>query len=67
MMGLPQEQANEGKAFPCHFIVVGAGFGGLTAAIELKRKGFSVEIVEAAPEMTTIGWAAPSLYIRRYT
>lgn len=65
-MGLKQEQGTEGQAPPGHFIVVGAGFGGLTAAIELKRRGFSVLLVETAPEMTTIGWAAPSLYTRRH-
>ncbi|OQV00113.1 FAD binding domain-containing protein [Cladophialophora immunda] len=36
-------------------LVVGAGYGGLATAIELKRKGFDVEIVEAAKQLTTQG------------
>lgn len=38
-----------------HFIVVGAGFGGLTAAIELERRGYSVEVLESAQELTKKG------------
>ncbi|KAF4304522.1 hypothetical protein GTA08_BOTSDO07409 [Botryosphaeria dothidea] len=38
-----------------HFIIVGAGYVGLTAAIELTLKGFRVEVFEAAKEFTTAG------------
>ena len=36
-------------------IVVGAGIGGLTAAIALRRKGIDVEIHERAAELTDVG------------
>jgi 2-polyprenyl-6-methoxyphenol hydroxylase-like FAD-dependent oxidoreductase len=36
-------------------IVVGAGFGGLTAAIECHRQGHDVEIYESFPELKTLG------------
>ncbi|KAH7110711.1 hypothetical protein EDB81DRAFT_831495 [Dactylonectria macrodidyma] len=36
-------------------LVVGAGYAGLATAIELKRKGFEVEVIEAARELTTQG------------
>ncbi len=35
--------------------IIGAGIGGLTAAIALKRKGFEVEIYEAAPKFKKAG------------
>jgi 2-polyprenyl-6-methoxyphenol hydroxylase-like FAD-dependent oxidoreductase len=37
--------------------VVGAGIGGLTAAVALRAKGIDVEIYEAAPEQRTTGTA----------
>ncbi|KAI9694764.1 MAG: hypothetical protein M1822_000380 [Bathelium mastoideum] len=36
-------------------IIVGAGFGGLTAAIECHRQGHDVEIYEAFPELKVLG------------
>jgi len=36
-------------------IVVGAGFGGLTAAIECFHQGHDVEIYESFPELKTLG------------
>ncbi|KAK5062718.1 hypothetical protein LTR84_004792 [Exophiala bonariae] len=36
-------------------IVVGAGFGGLTAAIECHRQGHDVEIYESFPELKPLG------------
>lgn len=36
-------------------IVVGAGFGGLTAAIECHRQGHDVEVYEAFPELKILG------------
>ncbi|KAM5347557.1 hypothetical protein ACJ41O_007381 [Fusarium nematophilum] len=41
-----------------HFLIIGAGFAGLGTAIELKRKGFSVEVIEAAPQLSAIGSSA---------
>lgn len=37
------------------YIIVGAGYGGLATALELNRKGFEVEIFEAAKELTAQG------------
>lgn len=36
-------------------IVVGAGFGGLTAAVECHRQGHDVEVYEAFPELKILG------------
>ncbi|KAJ5668922.1 hypothetical protein N7462_009992 [Penicillium macrosclerotiorum] len=36
-------------------VVVGAGFGGLTAAIECHRQGHTVEIYESFPELKSLG------------
>ncbi|EXJ75071.1 uncharacterized protein A1O5_01767 [Cladophialophora psammophila CBS 110553] len=38
-----------------HFLIIGGGFAGLATAIELKRKGFSAEVFETAPELSLIG------------
>jgi 2-polyprenyl-6-methoxyphenol hydroxylase-like FAD-dependent oxidoreductase len=38
-----------------HVAVVGAGIGGLTAAIALTRKGVRVEVLERARALTTVG------------
>jgi 2-polyprenyl-6-methoxyphenol hydroxylase-like FAD-dependent oxidoreductase len=38
-----------------HVIIVGAGFAGLTAAIECHRKGHSVLILESFPELKILG------------
>src|SRR5690348_13253846 len=35
--------------------IVGAGIGGLTAAIALARKGVEVEVLEQAPALTVVG------------
>jgi len=35
--------------------VVGAGLGGLTAAVALRRAGFAVDVYEQAPELTEVG------------
>jgi 2-polyprenyl-6-methoxyphenol hydroxylase-like FAD-dependent oxidoreductase len=36
-------------------LIVGAGIGGLTAAIALRRKGLEVEVYERAAELTDVG------------
>lgn len=38
-----------------HVIIVGAGFAGLTAAIECHRKGHSVLLLESFPELKILG------------
>ncbi|KAH6955727.1 hypothetical protein BKA56DRAFT_706811 [Ilyonectria sp. MPI-CAGE-AT-0026] len=37
------------------YLVIGAGYAGLAVAIELRSKGFEVEVIEAVPELTTQG------------
>ncbi len=44
-----------GAANRGHYIIIGAGFGGLTTAIELRRKGISVQVIEAANKLTLQG------------
>jgi salicylate hydroxylase len=38
-----------------HISVVGAGIGGLAAAVSLHRAGFAVDVYEQAPELTEVG------------
>jgi len=40
---------------PLRIAVVGAGLGGLTAAVALRRAGFDVQVYEQAPELTEVG------------
>jgi salicylate hydroxylase len=40
---------------PLKIAVIGAGIGGLTAALSLRRAGFDVEVYEQAPELTEVG------------
>src|SRR5437762_1863076 len=40
---------------PLRIAVVGAGLGGLTAAVALHQAGFDVEVYEQAPELTEVG------------
>ena len=40
---------------PLRIAVIGAGIGGLTAALSLRQRGFAVEVYEQAPELTHIG------------
>jgi salicylate hydroxylase len=40
---------------PLNIAVVGAGIGGLSAAVALYRAGFAVEVYEQAPELTEVG------------
>jgi monoamine oxidase len=36
-------------------LVVGAGLGGMVAAIELKRQGHNVSIIESKPKLEGLG------------
>ena len=38
-----------------HVVIVGAGFGGLTAAIECHLKGHRVTVLERAPDWRNLG------------
>lgn len=38
-----------------NIVILGGGIGGLTLAIALQRKGFSVKVYEAAPEIRPLG------------
>jgi len=40
---------------PLKIAVIGAGIGGLTAALSLRQAGFEVDIYEQAPELTEVG------------
>jgi 2-polyprenyl-6-methoxyphenol hydroxylase-like FAD-dependent oxidoreductase len=44
-----------------NIIVVGAGYGGLSAAIELTKKGCKVRVFEAAKKLTNQGSSISSL------
>lgn len=39
----------------CHVIIVGAGIGGLTAALSLQRHGFRVSVYEQTSELKEVG------------
>jgi salicylate hydroxylase len=40
---------------PLRIAVVGAGIGGLTAAVTLRQAGFDVDVYEQAPQLTEVG------------
>ena len=39
----------------CHIAIIGAGIGGLTAALSLQRQGFAVSVCEQAAELREFG------------
>src|ERR1700730_11160203 len=39
----------------CHVIIIGAGIGGLAAALALQRHGLRVSVYEQAPELREFG------------
>jgi 2-polyprenyl-6-methoxyphenol hydroxylase-like FAD-dependent oxidoreductase len=43
------------RVAPLRIAVVGAGLGGLTAAVALQQAGFDVQVYEQAPELTEVG------------
>jgi 2-polyprenyl-6-methoxyphenol hydroxylase-like FAD-dependent oxidoreductase len=38
-----------------HILIIGAGIGGLTAALSLQRQGFLVSVYERAPDLHEFG------------
>lgn len=54
-MALDPTTSNKRLPTGTRVIVVGAGFGGLTAAIECHRQGHSVTIFESFPELKVLG------------
>ena len=42
-------------AAPLRIAIVGAGIGGLSAAVSLHQAGFAVDVYEQAPELTEVG------------
>ena len=38
-----------------HFLLIGAGIGGLTTAVALRQRGHSVRVYEAAPQLREVG------------
>ena len=38
-------------------IIIGAGIGGLTAALALAGKGWDVQVIERTPELRPVGYA----------
>ena len=43
------------RGAPLSIAVIGAGLGGLTAAVALHRAGFDVQVYEQAPRLTEVG------------
>ncbi|KAJ5752165.1 hypothetical protein N7520_009082 [Penicillium odoratum] len=55
-MALPQHSNGDAiEPTGIKVVIVGAGFGGLTAAIESHRQGHTVEIYESFPELKALG------------
>ena len=52
-----------------HAVVIGAGIGGLTAAVALTRKGWSVTVLEQAPSIEPVGrpWPSPRTRCARWS
>lgn len=47
---------------PLNIVVVGAGFGGLSVAIECKERGMNVTLIERYPDSNSAGgtWDSPN-------
>jgi salicylate hydroxylase len=52
---MPYSSKKRTVAAPLHIAVIGAGIGGLTAALSLRRAGIAVDVYEQAPQLTSIG------------
>ena len=44
-----------GSEHPWKILIIGAGIGGLSAGIALRKKGYDVELIEKDPEWTVYG------------
>jgi len=53
MGSIAQESSDSLKGLDV--IIIGAGFGGLSSGIELRRRGASVKILESFPDMRKQG------------
>ncbi|WP_203290705.1 FAD-dependent oxidoreductase [Maricaulis parjimensis] len=51
----PDQSAASGDSRKASILIIGAGIGGLSAAIALRQKGFPVEIIERDPEWSVYG------------
>jgi 2-polyprenyl-6-methoxyphenol hydroxylase-like FAD-dependent oxidoreductase len=54
-MSTPSNTSTTNPSTGIRVIVIGAGFGGLTAAIECYQRGHSVTLLEAFPELKPLG------------
>lgn len=59
LQGLSTEKINFHPPTGISVLVVGAGVGGLMAALECRRKGHDVRVVEKSPTPSTQGISAP--------
>lgn len=51
----PNAHSFQGADKPWKILIIGAGIGGLSAAIALRKKGYEVEMIEKDPDWTVYG------------